>query len=101
GAVRRLWARCSRRYLDLGRVNLEPVRSRVERTRRYTRLILAARSRPRIAESRVTSSATAFRGSLPASLNHATPTCSPSNSQVPHTAPPATTTGEIQPLCLL
>ena len=48
-----------------------------------------------------TSAFRAFRGGLPASPNQATRTQSPSSSQVPATTPPATTTGAIQPLCLL
>ncbi len=64
-------------------------------------LISCRRSRPRRDESRVTSARRAFRGGFPASPNQATCTRSPSTSQVPRTTPPTTTTGEIQPLCLL
>ena len=52
-------------------------------------------------ESRATSASSAVRGGLPASLNQAMRRWSPSSAQVPRTTPPATTIGEIQPLCLL
>src|SRR2546429_956779 len=55
------------------------------------------RSRPRIVESRATSTSSAFRGGLPVSLNQPTRTRSPSRDQVPDTTPPATTIGAIQP----
>src|SRR5688500_19008734 len=59
------------------------------------------RSRPRVVPSRSTSWSRALRGTRPASPNHATWTVSASSVHVPETTPCATTTGAIQPLCLL
>lgn len=71
------------------------------RDQNYARVIVARRSRSRVDESLATSALRASRGGLPASLNQPMRATSPSRAQVPDTTPPATTTGEIQPLCRL